>query len=886
MKTGTRLGAYEVISSLGAGGMGEVYRARDTKLGRDVAIKILSDGFAHDPERLARFHREAHLLASLNHPRIAAIYGLEEANGSQFLVLELVEGETLAERLKSGPLPVPEALNVARQIADALQAAHEKGIIHRDLKPANIAFTADGQVKVLDFGLAKELETVPTDLTNSPTMTLGATQAGVILGTAAYMAPEQVKGRAADKRSDVWAFGCVLYEMLTGKRAFVGEDVNETLAAVLLAEPKWTALPNNLSPAVQTLVRHCLQKDPKERIRDISVAQFVMANPGVFLASAEAPAPRLVPLWRRLAIFSAPALVAGITIAGATARLTTGTSPSPRVSRFLVTPPSAAAPTLDQFNRQLAITPDGTSIVFTGGNDRSGLFVRPLDQLDLRPLSGLGLALRPFAPFVSPDGQWVGFFSGGGLKKIAITGSPPVSLFTVDGVRGVGTWGPDHTIVFATNNLETGLQQVTEDGGEPTVLTRPDHGRGEADHLWPEFLPGGRAVLFTITSTTGGLDQAQIAVLDLGTGMHNVLIRGATDARYVPSGHLLYGAGGALWAVAFDVARLSVVGTPLQVVPQIVTNSDGGLAAAVASDGTLVFIPGTGARTLVWVDRDGRETPIPAPPRMWAHPRISPDGSRIALITQEGDADIWVLDPVHGGLTRVTSDPIGDIYPVWAPDGSRIFFSSPRGGPRNLFSRAADGTGDDRRLTESSTNQDPNAISPDGRQLVFAGNNDVMLLELDTTQITPLVETSFNESNAAISPDGRWLAYQANDTGTVEIYVRPFPNVGGRWLASAGGGTQPLWARDSQELIYRAPTGAVMRVGVADGSTWNGTMPTEVFAGRYVVGTGGRNYDISLDGRQFLMVKEDVGSESTATSTSLVVVQHFDEELKRLVPAR
>jgi serine/threonine protein kinase len=913
---GARLGPYEILSALGAGGMGEVYRARDTKLGREVALKVVSDGFLHDSDRVARFQREAQLLAALNHPHIAAIYGLEDVNGAQCLILELVEGDTLGDRLKAGALPLAEAVRIARQVADALQAAHEKGIIHRDLKPSNIALTHDGQVKVLDFGLAKSLGPAEAgnyvqqggegvfgcvrlqpDLTASPTITSPAmmTGAGMILGTAAYMAPEQAKGRAADKRCDVWAFGCVLYEMLTGKRAFDGEDVGDTLAAVLRGEPDWGALPADVPPAIRTLIQRCLAKDRRQRIADISVAQFVLDDPAS-VAPATAASGRFAtiaprpPLWRRIAIPSSTWLI-GVAMAGAAVWFATrATIPPPRVSRLLITPPSAAAPTVGGVSHSLALTPDGARLVYVGANG-TALFVRALDQLDATPLTGLG---APLEPFVSPDGQWIGFFDAAyALKKVAITGGPAVTLGRLDGIPVGASWRADGTIIFATSNVTTGLQRIAAAGGAPTVLTRPNRAGGEADHLWPQILPGGQAVLFTIVATTGGFDQAQVAVLDLRTNKQTVLIRGGSDARYVSSGHLVYGAAGTLRAIAFDLPRLVVVGTPVPVLPQVQVN--GAAAVAVAADGTLVYVSGgvsAAARSLVWVDRQGQEAPLPAPPRNYGYPRLSPDGTRLALYIFDQELDVWLWDLARATLTRVTFDPAPDSFPVWTPDGRQLLFSSERAGVRNLFAQAADGTGAITRLTESPNVQSLTSISPDGARLVFGElapttGLDVMQLRLDGRHaVTPLVRTPFSERNGEVSPDGRWLAYEANDSGRFDIHVRPFPDVSsGHWQVSTDGGTRPLWARNSQELFYLTPTGALMRVGVARGPTWAATVPTTLFEGRYGAPASfvGRTYDVAPDGRRFLMIKP-VGPDPTGAPASFVVVQNWTEELKRLVP--
>ena len=644
--------------------------------------------------------------------------------------------------------------------------------------------------------------------------------------------------------------------------------------------------------AVRTLIRRCLEKDGRQRIADISVAQFVLDDLAD-VASATAPggsatiAPR-PPLWRRMAILSGTWLV-GVAMAGSAVWFAVRSTAPPRVSRLLITPPSAAAMSVGGLGHSLAFTPDGTRVVYVGANN-TALFVRALDQLNATSLTGLGV---PYGPFVSPDGQWIGFFDGvTALKKVAITGGPAVTLGRPDGTALGASWGPDGTIIFATNLRTTGLQRIADAGGEPTVLTRPNRAGGEDDHLWPEILPGGQAVLFTITATTGGLDQAQVAVLDLRTGTQTVLIRGGSDARYVSSGHLVYAAAGRLHAVAFDLARLAVVGTPVTVQPEVLT----GAGLAVAADGTLVYVSGgvsAVGRSLVWVDRQGQETPIPAPPRNYAFPRLSPDGTRLAIYIPDQEIDIWLWDLARATLTRATFDPGVDVFPVWPPDGRQLLFSSARAGAVNLFAQAADGSGDVTRLTKSPNVQHATSVSPDGTRLVFTETApttgpDVMQLRLDGTHaVTPLVQTPFSERNGEVSPDGRWLAYEANDSGRFNIYVRPFPDVSsGYWQVSTDGGTRPLWARNSQELFYLNETGALMRVGVAHGPTWAATAPTKLFEGRYGAAAGqtGRTYDIAPDGKRFLMIKAGGRADQTAVPTSLVVVQNWREELKRLVP--
>ena len=639
---GTRLGPYEITAQLGAGGMGEVYRATDTDLGRDVAIKVLPEAFAHDTDRLARFEREARTLAALNHPNIAGVYGLEksptEAGSSQAgpyilaLVMELVEGPTLAERITEGAIPVDEALPVAKQIAEALEAAHDHGIIHRDLKPANIKVRPDGTVKVLDFGLAKAMEPVGAGTSNaslSPTITTPAmTQAGVILGTAAYMSPEQAKGRAADKRSDVWAFGCVLYEMLTGRRAFDGEDMTDVLGAVVRLEPDWSALPSTVPPLVSTFLRSCLVKDRRQRVADLSAALFVLSTAARFTTSdskTDIDAISRRAARRRIAAWSAAALVAGSAAAGSLTWVATRPD-RPRVTRLTIAPPSAAALTLGGNTRDIAISPDGTRVVYLGNNGTQ-LFVRALDQLDPKPLTGPG---SPAGPFFSPDGQWVGYFEVAApstIMKVAITGGPPVLVCRLDGAARGATWGPDGTIIFATNTPSSGLQQVSAAGGEPTVLTKPNPQRGEIDHMWPEYLPDGSAVLFTIIPTTGP-DNALVAVLDLQSRTQKILVRGGADAHYVPSGHLAYSASGTLRAVIFDVDRLEAGDMPVPVVSEVARTNVGAAEFDLAQNGTLAYVSGGGqfdARTLVWVDREGREEALGAPVRAYMYPRLSPD---------------------------------------------------------------------------------------------------------------------------------------------------------------------------------------------------------------------------------------------------------------------
>ena len=907
LSAGARLGPYEVHSALGAGGMGEVYRARDTRLKREVALKILPESFAHDADRLARFQREAEVLASLNHPNIAAIYGFEESNGTSALVMELVEGDTLADRIARGLIPVDEALPIARQIAEALEAAHEQGIVHRDLKPANIKVRPDGAVKVLDFGLAKlaqnaEVALVAPHATASPTMSGAFTGVGIILGTAAYMAPEQARGKAVDKRADIWAFGCVLFEMLSGARAFDGTDATEMIAAVVRAEPNWSALPASTPRRLRELLERCLQKDPRLRIRDIGDVRFELDESVRTRDSGIAPTTTLsASRWRRTALIVSAALLASM-VSGLAVWLLVRAD-SARVVRTSVSTLGAAALFLDVNDRAVAIAPDGSRVAYIGNNN-TGLFVRSLDQLQPTPLTRGSTGTRE--PFFSPDGEWIGFFEAlTTLKKVAATGGPAVTLSTLDGSSRGATWGPDGLIVVATGNPSTGLQLISDAGGATTVLTRPDTAKGERDHYWPHFLPGGGAVLFTIVPN-GPIENAQVAVLDLETREQKVVVQGASDARYVPTGHLVYGAGGTVRAVAFDLSRLETAGTAIPVVSEVVTTlSEGAANFGVAGDGTLVYAAGrlqSATRSLIWIDRQGRETVIAAPARAYNQPRISPDGTRLAVSISDEQTDIWIWDIARETLTRATFDPANDNNPVWSADGQRLVLASSRGGTLATYWLPADGTGSIEPLSGNgraapstgSLAQTPTSVSPDGMSLVVEevnamGRRELLLIDIATRRTRPLMETPFDERNGEISPNGRWIAYQSNESGEYEVYVRPFPDVEtGRWQISTDGGGQPLWSRDGRELFFLTPTGTLMTVAVGPGIPFKAGPPLKLFERPFLdfgVVNSPRIYDVALDGKRFVMRKTVAGADQTATEPGLVVVQNWTEELKRLVPA-
>ena len=904
MESGTKLGHYEILSALGKGGMGEVWRARDTKLGREVAIKTLPEEFAKDADRLARFEREAKLLASLNHPNIAAIYGLEEHEGIRFLVLELVEGPTLGDRIKQGAIPNEESLELALQIAEALEAAHEKGVIHRDLKPANIKVTPDGKVKVLDFGLAKALadDEANLNLSNSPTLSMAATQQGVILGTAAYMSPEQARGVEVDKRADIWAFGCVVYEMLTGRQVFRGELMSDVMASVLKSSPDYKGLPPTIHPKIKDVLRRCLEKDPKNRYRDIGDVSYelrqVEGDPSGVLVQ---PVSEVEYTRQRSSIHWAAAFLVGVAVASISVWTLMRSNPEERVWLTAVHSGGALG---NVFDSDIVLTPDGSSVVYavTPENLSSGnigqLFVRPLDQLEPILLSDRARSL-----FVSHDGQWVGFSDGvGQWMKVAITGGPSVPIVTHDAAPRGASWGPDNSIVFATTNTETGLFRISAEGGEAEPLTTPDPENGELDHLFPEFLANGNAVLFTITNDQS-IDNSQVAVLDLESGDYGVLIQAGSNPRYAASGHIVYGVAGTLRAVDFDPNTLEVRGTPVPVLDDVFTKATGAASFSLSSDGKLAYLSGGAIarpqRELVWVDREGREEAINTPPREFRYPRLSPDGTQIVvdIVDEGGDEDIWILNLVGETSSRLTLDPGRDTHPVWTPDGQRIMFSSAREGLRSLYRMRADGTEEAARLTDGpGRDTRMMAISPDATRAVYRDGNsyNIMSVLLNDGQIEPLVQTPFNDITADISPDGRWLAYDSDESGQREVYVRPFPNVSdGRWPLSVGGGTRPVWSRDGTELFYLRTDGleaVLMSVRVREGTTWIADRPTMLFEGSYfyndILNVDGtmRTYDVSPDGQQFLMVKDPTISTDGEMPRQINIVLNWFEELKERVP--
>jgi eukaryotic-like serine/threonine-protein kinase len=920
---GAHVGAYRIEGVLGAGGMGQVYRARDTKLNRDVALKVLPDVFTDDPERLARFTREAHVLASLNHPGIAAIYGLEDTAGTQALILELVSGPTLAERLAQGPIALDEVLAIARQIACALATAHDHGIIHRDLKPANIKIRDDGTVKILDFGLAKPVghtlnaisphdhagtpatdtgpsvssaTTPPQKPAGNRTRTLEMSQVGAVLGTPAYMSPEQVEGRDLDKRSDIWAFGCLLYDMLTARRAFVGRDVATTLAAVLKDEPDWQPLPSEVPESLRTLLARCLSKDRRQRIADMSIVIYVLDEVGRTSDLKVSPvhsrvARRLAAAARWMALGAVVAAVVGWAVVRQ--RL----AETPRPTRLSLVTSANQPLTFHGINTDIDISPDGAAVVYRSGSATQWqLVVRPLDGTDARSLPNTTGGNRPF---FSPDGQWVGFSGGAQLKKTALAGGPSVLLCQIAGASLRGAhWGPNDTVIFADSDPMTGVLSVPASGGQPRVLTTPDATKGEGDHWFPFMLPNGRGVLFTIAG--GAPDAAQIAVLDFRTGQPKILINGGSDAKYVTSGHLVYVAAGTLRAVRFDPDALTVLSAPMPVVDHVMTVMGGAGNFAVSNNGTLIYVgSGTGAqiwpsRSLVWVDRRRQEEPIAAPSRAYASPRLSPDGGRIAMEIRDGEPAVWIWDLRRRTLQRVSTGPFVERNPVWTPEG-RLLVSSNRGRVPNVYRMAADGSGTAERLTSSKWGQYASSISRNGSHMFLTQLSPYADITVSTGGSGSLDVVITHGKSPDVSPSGRWLAYQAvYPPGTArqveEIYVRPFPGVeGNRVQVSIDGGRHPAWHPSGREMFYLDRQNRLTTVSVrASDSTLVVGAPKTLLESSYFADAGpapGRPYDLAPDGR-FLMIKEDATNNQGASPATITVVQNWFEELKRIVPAK
>ncbi len=893
------LGHYSLEEKLGAGGMGVVYRARDAVLRREVAVKVLPDAFSSDPERLARFEREAQLLASLTHPNVGAIHGMEEAGGVRYLVLELVPGETLGERLAGGSLPVPEALDVCRQIAEALEAAHERGIIHRDLKPANVKITPEGKVKVLDFGLAKAFGAEPfeTDLSQSPTVTTGATREGVILGTAAYMSPEQARGKTLDKRTDIWSFGCVLYEALAGKPAFGGETVSDTMAGILTGEPQWERLPDATPPNVGALLRRCLRKDSHRRLRDIGDARIELedAQSGAVETAIPTAGPAQSPTMKVLAGAAAGLVVGALATWIGISRSGQQAAASAPVARFSIALPARAI--MFTGVHSVALSPDGGLLAFatqTGGQRQ--LHVRRLDEFESKPIPGTEGGIEPF---FSPDGQWIGFWhtQSRTLKKVALSGGAPVTLCETEVVYGA-SWGADDMIVL-TATVPGALARVPAAGGKLEPVTKLDLGKNERDHRYPQILPGGKAVLFTVAySDIDSYDDACIAVQSLETGERKSLVEGGTLGRYSPSGHLLYVRAGNLLAVPFELTRLAVTGPPVPVLKGIFESVNQGSAHFdVARNGSLAYVPGgaEGAeRTVVWVDRQGKAEPLPLPQRAYLHPRISPDGKQLAIEIEGPKHDCFVYEFGRDVLTKVTLDGLSH-WPLWTPKGDRLTFRKWTG-TFSMWWIPADRSAPEERLTTVGSRQSPASWSPDTQVVSFTQVDAVTgpgayVLDMADRRPRPLAQSRFAEGSPKFSPDGRWIAYTSNESGRDEIYAQPYPGPGPKIQISNDGGTDAVWNPRGGELFYRNGD-KLMIVDVSASPTLEVSKPRVLWEGHYSHGTSSScgapgptssNYDVTPDGQRFIMIRDE---DQDLVPTTVNVVVGWTKELTRLVPAK
>jgi serine/threonine-protein kinase len=885
--------------------MGEVYRALDRNLGRQVAIKILPEEFSTDPERLARFEREAKLLATLNHPNIAAIYGFEDADRRRFLSLELVEGETLQARLDRGALPMDEAFETCRQVAEGLEAAHERGVVHRDLKPGNIMITPEGKIKILDFGLAKAYvaDTTGVDIANSPTITAQMTEPGVILGTAAYMSPEQARSRSVDKRTDIWAFGCVLYECLTGTRAFHGETVSDTLAHILKSEPDWTKLPAETPIRIRTLLRRCLEKSPKDRLHDIAdvridILEAISQPSGTEPVMARRPIRAWI-LGGVICVLAVGALATFITwhlkVAG----------PSIPIVRSVLKIGSGQwldglRSTFDRPSRTaMAFASNGGFIVYSaisenpGSQAKSQIYLRRMDQIEAVPITGTEGGI---SPLLSPDDRWIGFWEDGKLKKVPVNGGVPTTLCDLDSPFGVD-WGPDNTIVFSSGF--GGLYRISGEGGKPEVLTLPDKTKDEISHRLPHFLPDGTGVLFTVMGEDGYDLHPRLALLDLKSRKWRKVMEDAADGRYLRTGHIVFLRQGILMAVGFDLGRLQIKGQPLPVVGDVMqalnlaTNSADTAAGqySVSAAGWLAYAPGgicpDRQNSLERVDRNGNVAPVTDYRAPFAAPRFSPNGKRIAYRTVAMEWRVWIYDLDRGTHTPLTGDGRAG-YVAWTPDGKRLAFDWFKSGLRNIYWQAADGSSAMERLTTGENSQRQGPFAPDGATMAFMENKpdrnwDILLLDIKSRRVTHLLDSKAAEIFPEISPNGHWLAYVSDESGRKEVWVRPFPGPGGKWQISTEGGSEPIWSKDGKQLFYRQ-TDLAWVVDIQTEAGFSASRPRLMFkkAG-YNRGSVNREWDLWPDGQGFLMVKLD--ERKPQPVTEIILIQNWFEELKRLVPA-
>ena len=894
---GSSFSHYKVTSKLGEGGMGEVWRAEDTKLGRDVALKMLPDVFAQDPERLARFEREARVLASLSHPNIAGIHGLEEVEGKRFLVMELVEGETLAERIQQGPVPVDEAVRIAKQIAEAVESAHDKGVVHRDLKPANVNIMPDGNIKVLDFGLAKALigdpmsgDNVTQDLSLSPTLTQAMTGLGVLLGTAGYMSPEQARGKPVDRRADIWSFGCILYEMLTGQRLFTGETATDVIGAVVHKEPDLDELSSKVPAQIRRLLERCLQKDVNRRLQSIGEARIALQewleNPEEEPVAVTSARPGWLP-WTAAAAAGLIGLLLGSFFLGSSDQ------EPPPVQRFVAE--LSEEPPFTNRGAAAVPSPDGRYLAYateiTGGGS---LYLRPLDRMESLLVATGQSREWPHNAFFSPDSDWLGFFTVAELKKVPVTGGSPITLAKTEMPRG-GSWSADGRIVFAPES-SSGLSIVPAAGGDVISLTTVAEEAGYESHRYPQWLPGDEAVLFTSVDSAG----TRIEVVEVASGERSVIHEGGFYGRYVPTGHVLFVDGDAVFAMPFDADRLERTGSPMPVLEGVASFPAGGQAQYHVSDtGLLVYRPGSDDLDpfpIAWADRSGRLENLWDDEGIYGSPRLAPDGRRLAVSVQRGDNwDVWVYDMERDVATRLTFESGYDADPVWSPDGRWVAFASDRDdGQMATYRTPSDGTGEAERLIEPGKLEFPAPLSwsPDGTRLLLItpgpnDSDDLWLLPVDGESEPQAYLTSpFDEGDGHFSPDGRWIAYRSNETGDAEIYVRSTQGQG-KWQISDGGGWQPMWSGDGETLFFRSREG-LNAVGVgAVGDEFRAGRPEflfgEIFGGPAGVRLPGYvfyDYDVSADGQRFVVFPRR--TEQDAGSATVHVVSGWFEELRRL----
>jgi eukaryotic-like serine/threonine-protein kinase len=905
---GSKLGPYEIVGLLGVGGMGEVYRARDTRLDRTVAIKVLPQHLADTPDARQRFEREARAVSALNHPNICTLHDVGSQDGTQYIVMEYLEGETLAARLEKGALPLEQVLKTGIEVADALDKAHRAGILHRDLKPGNIMLTKSG-AKLLDFGLAKASlpPAAAATLTAAAPRTAPVTQQGTIIGTFQYMSPEQVEGKELDARSDLFSFGSVLYEMLTGRSAFQGRSQLSVASAILEKDPEpISALQPMTPPALDRTLRKCLAKDPEDRwqtARDLLLELKWIAEGG---SQAGVPAPvvshRKVRERTAWAIAGVLALIAIASTIGYVQRAPKPTQPM----RLIAELGADATLSTTTYGADAVLSPDGTRLAFVAesADKKQRLYVRSLDQMQATVLSGTEEARDPF---FSPDGQWIAFFAGTKLEKISVQGGVAVILCDVatGRFRG-GSWGDDGMIVFSPGS-GTALSRVSSAGGTTEPYTTLDKEKGEDTQRWPQFLPGGKDVLFTSSTTGFGFDDADIVVYSADSRKMKTILHGGFYAHYLPSGHLVYVYKNTLLAVPFDIKRLEVKGQPAPVVEGVATSGLGGAQFSVSDSGTLIYVAGSAASlnpSIYWMDAAGKFTPLRETPGSYNNLAISPDGKRLAMDISSGNRrDIWVYEWERDTLTRLTFSGDQNYSPVWTPDGQRIVYASAeKGAVPNLRWIRADGAGDAQPLTESKDPQYPWSWSPDGKTLAFFQQNpgtgyDIMTMSVEGSeksgwkpgQPKPFVSTPFMETYPSFSPDGRWIAYTSDESGPFEVYVRPFPGPGGKWEISTDGGRMPEWSRNGKEFFYRRYDQRIMVVGyTSSGDSFHADKPRLWSPGQFTdsaTNINDINFSLHPDGKRFAVLKASGTEAAPPPINKVSFIFHFFDELRRKVPA-